>query len=496
MAKSLSAKWTWADAGLFHHGLAKRVPLHALAKRIPLLWSSLQSVEDTLADLATYQFSSPDRPIKVCLCCSSPVAGAEELREANVELQREFLDMGWARAGLQEYLPASRSVSNCAAEGEPGEDVNVLLKSFYSQVSDPIRVIVRWSWNANQLWRAKWCDLKEAQTMLEECRMDSRRITLQIKVSLRDLTKVRYNTELGTVAAAAALLHEVLNVSTKKVPDASSSHGVRGVSAAPYSPTAGIMPSVSVSSIDPPTPIHDYVLPPNETGCYLLAPDATGYMEEGADPKGLGREMPSEMGDYEVDLSGLRKPPYLSMLPHPSTATTATMPRVAASGMESPAMHKNVLPANEAGCYSLAQDVVEYTAEAAHLMPKTPTWIQAGAPYGYTFVFPDQLAASPTNNTSYVLPPNETGCYLLAPDAMGYMEEGAALQGLGHETPKWIQAQALNSSTVVFPEIDSPHSGNTNTAGELAAAPTMGTSEMDDYVMDLRSFCSSPLSAK
>jgi len=65
-----------------------------------------------------------------------------------------------------------------------------------------------------------------------------------------------------------------------------------------------------------------------------------------------------------------------------------------------------------------------------------------------------------------VLPPSETGGYGSAPTATGWIAEGADLHGL-----------LPDGSTLAFPEIDTKR-----TAGELAAAPSMDTSE----TMDLR----------
>mmetsp|Transcript_37902 Transcript_37902/g.69075 ORF Transcript_37902/g.69075 Transcript_37902/m.69075 type:complete len:219 (-) Transcript_37902:93-749(-) len=111
----------------------------------------------------------------------------------------------------------------------------------------------------------------------------------------------------------------------------------------------------------------------------------------------------------------------------------------------------------------------------------------ASAPLPPTGTVPRLSASSilpPTSVHGDVLPPSETGGYGFAPIDTGYLGEGPDWQGLGHETPTWIQVQASRISNSVFPEIDTRRLGNT--AGEVAAAPSKGTNEMDHFTMDLR----------
>mmetsp|Transcript_156993 Transcript_156993/g.273366 ORF Transcript_156993/g.273366 Transcript_156993/m.273366 type:complete len:366 (-) Transcript_156993:171-1268(-) len=313
MATTLSAKWTWADAGFVNHGLAKR---------IPLWWSNVQDIQSTIVHLETYQSRQPNRRVKVCLYGTSSAADAKERREENVELQCEFLDIGAAVKSLQDILPASRS----ADVTEAGENVNELLKkSFYKSLADQVNIIVRWSRDAAVLWNAPWNPLETAeQTLRRETFVDRVEvaITLQIKVSLRDDTKIRYNTELGNTAAAAQLLFEVLDLCTKGAPDVASFSNVasmaEGPSVRPPPPPTATMPCVRMGPVEEAASAANFSnsagalqpemvsviaptgyqtgragLPPNETG-YRVSPDnAMGYNEQGEDLEGLGYETPT-----------------------------------------------------------------------------------------------------------------------------------------------------------------------------------------------------------
>jgi len=194
----------------------------------------------------------------------------------------------------------------------------------------------------------------------------------------------------------------------------------------------------------------------------------------------------NEMDDCAMDLSALEKP--TSAPPPP----TGTMPRTSVSSSPNnsalafPEIDTRCL-GNTAGELAAARvmdnsEMDDCTMDLRAI--RKPTSPPAPPPTG---TMPRVSASSmlpPNSMHGDVLPPSETGGYGFAPIDTGYLGEGPDWQGLGHETPTWIQVQASRISNSVFPEIDTRRLGNT--AGEVAAAPSKGTNEMDHFTMDLR----------
>merc|ERR1712232_484484 len=89
-ASLMEVRWMWADAG------SCAVPFSArLAKRNPLRWSSLQNLEQTIADLQSWKLKDCVRPVRFEMLRDAE--GAEKIQSENVCLEAALAELSSQR---------------------------------------------------------------------------------------------------------------------------------------------------------------------------------------------------------------------------------------------------------------------------------------------------------------------------------------------------------------------------------------------------------------